>query len=146
MNSVIGPPSPIASTSRIPNMSRSVESSRLQPRNRKTAPPQIGEHLQLENVERRIAALRKAAGLRAVRCNGRLEQPPRVPPLKLPRGQTREPCHLARGVVLLEPHNPNRSGRTSSSSGRSCTVHDEVGYQHCRQRSQQHAVSIVAVA
>ena len=51
----------------MPNTSRSVVEQAPQPRDREAAPAQVGEHLQLEDVERRIAALGEAAGFGAVR-------------------------------------------------------------------------------
>jgi hypothetical protein len=92
-----------------------VAQSRQQPAkawNRKAAAPQIGQDLQLQHVERRVAAFGEATCLGAMGRDRRLEQAPRVPPLQLARSQSRQAGDFARGVMLLELHRPAITGQT----------------------------------
>src|SRR5207247_4352112 len=71
---------------------------------REAAPPQVGEHEQLEEVDRRVAPLGVAAGRRAVRRDGRRHQPARIPHLQLTGSETGERRHLARAVGFFQLH------------------------------------------
>src|SRR6185503_20110537 len=90
-----------------------------QPRDRKPPAPEIGQYLQLEDVERRVTALRESSRLSAMGRHRGLEESPGIPPLQLARREPREPDDFPRRVVLLQLHRPNRSGRINASSAHS---------------------------
>ena len=102
VRSVSGPPPPIVSNSRTPNCSRSVSSSRRSCADRHPLPAQVGEHQQLEQIDRRVAPLGVAAGAVFFDAMCEREQPPRIPPLQLPGREAGHRRDFARRVGVLQ--------------------------------------------
>ena len=70
----------------------------------KPALAQIGENEQLEQLDRRVAALGVSARRGSMRRNRRRQQTAGVPQLQLPRRQTGHRGHLAGAIGLLQSH------------------------------------------
>jgi hypothetical protein len=71
-------------------------------RDRHALSAQFGEHHQLEQVDRRIAAFGETASFRGLWRNRRPEQPPVIPPLQLPRRQAGQGRHFPRAVGVFQ--------------------------------------------
>ena len=76
----------------------------LQVRRREPVPAEIGQDHQLDDVDRRIAALGEPARRRAARRDRGWEHPARVPPLELSRGEPRQSGHFTGAIAGFELH------------------------------------------
>ena len=76
----------------------------FQIRRREPAAPQVGENDELDEIDRRVPALRKSAGARPPGRNRGRKDAARVPALQLFCAETRQGGDLACAVAGLELH------------------------------------------
>jgi hypothetical protein len=71
---------------------------------REAPPSQVRKDHQLEQLDGRVASLGEAPGLGAMRRHRGLQHSSRIPPLQLPRAESSQRRHFARGVQFLQTH------------------------------------------
>ena len=72
--------------------------------NRQSAPPQVGQNEELEEIDGRVAAFGITAGRRPARRNSGDHESSRIPDLQLSRAQPRNRRHFSRAVRSFQAH------------------------------------------
>ena len=88
----------------------------------KAAAPQVREHEQLEQLDRRVAALRVPARVGAMGRDRRRQQPTLVPQVKLPRSEARHRGDLPRAVGSFQTHQPQLASLGYCEASRSAVA------------------------